>query len=57
MFKKLIAVLMALAVAACSAVPVYADLDQVTTGVADGRAGRHRRNRQYRGTRTSTEHE
>lgn len=33
MFKKLIAVLMALAVAACSAVPVYADLDQVTTGV------------------------
>ena len=33
MFKKLIAVLMALAVAACSAVTVYADLDQVTTGV------------------------
>ena len=33
MFKKLIAVLMALAVAACSAVPVYAELDQVTTGV------------------------
>ena len=33
MFKKLIAVLMALAVAACSAVPVYADLDQVITGV------------------------
>ena len=33
MFKELIAVLMALAVAACSAVPVYADLDQVTTGV------------------------
>ena len=33
MFKKLIAVLMALAVAACSAVPVYADLDQVTTRV------------------------
>ena len=33
MFKKLIAVLMALAVAACSAVPFYADLDQVTTGV------------------------
>ena len=33
MFKKLIAVLMALAVAAYSAVPVYADLDQVTTGV------------------------
>ena len=33
MFKKLIAVLMALAVAACSAVPVYADLDQVNTEV------------------------
>lgn len=31
MFKKLIAVFMALAMAACSAIPVYADLNQITT--------------------------
>lgn len=31
MFKKLIAVFMALAMAACSAIPVYADLNQIAT--------------------------